>query len=249
MTWVETVGQRAMGSPAGLRARLRFGAAALGAALGAPRTLTREHLWQSGVRQLPLIAFLGVALGLLVVGQAVALLKQVSAQRYMGTVMVTVVMRELGPLLTAFVVAARAGTATVVELGAARLAGTMQRGMRELVAPRLRAFAVSSVCLTVYLIAVALACGYVTAFLQGVPLRPGAYCAQLADAMHWMDFLLVAVKSALFGGMVALVCCFHGIQRLARMEDFSHATTGAVLESLASCLALDAVFLAGYIVR
>jgi phospholipid/cholesterol/gamma-HCH transport system permease protein len=227
------------------------------AALTVPKSLrkvvradTVEQLWLCGIRQLPVVGFLGLALGLLVVGQAVALLRQVSAQHYMGTIMVTVVMRELGPLLATFLLAARAGTATVVELGALRVSGKVgARTLRELVAPRLRALPVATVCLTIYLIFIALAGGYLVAFLRGVPLRLAAYCAQLADAMHWLDFVLVGVKAALFGIVVAVVSCYHGLERLQRIEEFSQATTRAVVESFACCLALDAVFLAGYLVR
>ena len=140
MNWVENVGQRAIASPAGLRSRLRFANAALAAAV-ASRAPVAEQLWRCGVRQLPIIALLGAALGLLVVGQAVALLRQVSAQHYMGTVMVTVVMRELGPLLTAFVLAARAGTAMVVELGV-----SSERSLRAVVAPRLKALTLATLC-------------------------------------------------------------------------------------------------------
>ena len=262
-TWVENIGLRALHSPSGLRARWRFANAALAAAVSVPRPLrpeirarTTEQLWRCGVRQLPLVALLGLALGLLVVGQAVALLRQVSAQHYMGTVMVTVVMRELGPLLTAFLLAARAGTATVVELGALRVTGKVDRAekvgvraMRELVVPRLKALATATFCLTIYLIFIALASGYLVAFLQGVPLRPGAYARQLADAMHWLDFVLVGLKAALFGAVVAVVCCYHGLERLLKIEEFSQATTRAVVESFACCLVLDAVFLVGYLVR
>ena len=205
---------------------------------------------------MPLIGLLGVALGLLVVGQAVALLRQVSAQQYMGTVMVTVVIRELGPLLTAFLLAARVGTATVVELGALRMAGRVEHverlgaGMvRELVTPRVRALTVATVCLTVYLMAVALASGYLVAFLQGVPLQGGVYCRQLADAIHWMDFVLVTVKAALFGLVIGVVSCYHGLERLARMEDVSQATTRAVVESWGGCVLVDALFLVGYFAR
>jgi phospholipid/cholesterol/gamma-HCH transport system permease protein len=256
-TWVENLGQRAIESPAGFRHRWRFGRAALTAAISVPRSLraqlrsdTAEQLWRCGVRQLPAVALLGLALGLLIVGQVVALPRQINAQHYVGTVMVTVVMRELGPLLTAFLLAARAGTATVVELGALRVTGKIgTRTFRELIVPRMRALAVATFCLTIYLVFIALATGYLVAFLQGVPLRLAAYCAQLADAMHWMDFVLVGVKAALFGAVVAVVSCFHGMERLQRIEEFSQATTRAVVESFACCLALDAVFLAGYLVR
>jgi phospholipid/cholesterol/gamma-HCH transport system permease protein len=262
-SWVESVGHRALRSPSALRARLRFTQATLTAAMSVPRSLraeararTTEQLWRYGVRQLPMVAVLGLALGLLVVGQAVALLQEVNAQHYMGTVMVTVVMRELGPLLTVFLLAARAGTATVVELGALRLRGQADRvgevgtrALRELVVPRLKALVAATVCLTIYLIFIALATGYVVAFLQGVPLRLAAYCGQLADALHWMDLALVGLKAALFGAVLGVVSCYHGLERLLKIEEFSQATTRAVVESLACCVALDAVFLVGYLVR
>jgi phospholipid/cholesterol/gamma-HCH transport system permease protein len=66
------------------------------------------QIWNAGVRLLPMISFIGGALGLVIVGQTVALLSRVGAQRYIGTVMVTVIVRELGPLVTALIVLGRA---------------------------------------------------------------------------------------------------------------------------------------------
>jgi phospholipid/cholesterol/gamma-HCH transport system permease protein len=262
-SWIEDVGHRALRSPSALRTRLRFVHATLTAAVSVPRSLRAEvrretsgQLWRCGVRQLPMVAVIGLALGLLVVGQAVALLQQVNAQHYMGTVMVVVVMRELGPLLTVFLLAARAGTATVVELGAAPLSGQANHvaeiGIQALcqwVVPRFRALVVATFCLTIYFIFIALATGYVVAFLQGVPLPLAAYCGELADALHWMDFVLVGLKAGLFGAVLALVSCYHGLEESLKNEAFSQATTRALIESLAWCVALDAVFLAGYLVR
>jgi phospholipid/cholesterol/gamma-HCH transport system permease protein len=143
-----------------------------------------------------------------------------------------------------------------VELGALRVTGKVDRvdkigvrTMRELVVPRFLALGAATLCLTVYLIFIALATGYVVAFLQGVPLRPNAYCGQLADAMHWLDFALVGLKAVLFGAVVGVVSCYHGLERLLRIEEFSRATTRAVVESLTFCLALDAIFLVGYLVQ
>lgn len=205
---------------------------------------------------MPLVSFVGLALGVLVIGQAVSLLQQVSAQNYMGTVMVMVVLRELGPLLTAFLVAARPGTALVVELGAMQFAGKVAqvdrldtRALRDLVAPRVKGLAVAGFCLTVYLMAVALVCGYVMAFLQGVPLRLPEYAGQLAEALHWLDFVLIALKAGLFGMVIAVVSCYHGLEQMLRIEELPAATTRAVVEGLGACVLLDAVFLLGYLIR
>ena len=262
-SWIDHLGQRALRSPSGFWSRVRFGCAAVAATVHVPqperaglRAATAGQIWRCGVRQLPLVSLVGLALGVLVIGQAVSLLQQVSAQRYMGTVMVMVVLRELGPLLTAFLVAARPGTAVVVELGAWQFGGQDApvdrlgiHALRQLVVPRVKGLALAGFCLTIYLIAVALVCGYVMAFLQGVPLRLPEYAGQLADALHWLDFLLIALKAALFGVVIAVVSCYHGLERMLRIEELPAATTRAVVEGLGVCVLLDALFLLGYLIR
>src|SRR5207249_9259941 len=96
---------------------------------------------------------------------------------YLGTIMVIVVVRELGPLLTALLVLARVGTANVVELGTARATGEVEAlealgidPVHYLVVPRVVGMAVGLFALTVYLILGALVSGYLWAFIQDVPL-------------------------------------------------------------------------------
>src|SRR5262245_13318196 len=77
--------------------------------------LISSQIHRAGLRLLPMVGFLGCALGIVIIGQTVSLLTRVGAQNYLGTVMVIVVVRELGPIITALLVLARVGTATVVE--------------------------------------------------------------------------------------------------------------------------------------
>src|SRR5205807_6285928 len=72
---------------------------------------------RAGLRLLPMFLFLAAALGLLILGQTVSWLTRVGAINYLGSIMVIVVVRELGPLLTMLLVLARIGTANVIELG------------------------------------------------------------------------------------------------------------------------------------
>ncbi len=216
--------------------------------------LVTAHLWRAGVRQLPMTGFLGLALGLVIIGQTVALLTKVGAHEYIGTVMVTVVVRELGPLLTALVVLARSGTANAVELGTARALGEVEAleslgidPVHYLVVPRVVALAVSVFCLTTYLILVAVVSGYLFAFLQDVPLTPAAYFAQLNDVLRWQDFVLLGLKTALFGAVIAVVNCYHGLARPLQIEDVAEVTSRAVVESIVGCVLVDAVFLVGYL--
>src|SRR5215208_3231015 len=81
---------------------------------------------RAGLRLFPMFLFLSGALGLLVIGQSVSWLTRVGAINYLGTIMVLVVVRELGPLMTAFLVLARIGTSNVIELGTARAMGEVE---------------------------------------------------------------------------------------------------------------------------
>lgn len=218
------------------------------------RPLIRREITRSGVRLLPMFLFLSAALGLLIIGQVVSWLSRVGAVNYLGVVMVVVVVRELGPLITAFLVIARIGTANVVELGTARATGEVEAlealgidPVHYLVVPRVVGMALGTFALTVYLILGSLVSGYVWAFLQDVPLRPEQYLEQLASSLSWMDFALLALKTAGFGGIIAVVTCYHGLAQPLRLEEISHATVRAAAQAVIACVLLDALFIIIYL--
>jgi phospholipid/cholesterol/gamma-HCH transport system permease protein len=213
-----------------------------------------EQILISGLRLLPMFLFISAALGLVVIGQAVSWLTRVGAFSYLGTIMVLVVVRELGPLLTAILVVARIGTANVVELGTARATGEVEAlealgidPVHYLVVPRVVGMAVGVFALTVYLILGALASGYLWAFLQNVPLRPGEYFRQLTNALSGLDFALLALKTLAFGSVIALVTSYHGLAQPLRLEEVSSATVRAGAQSVIACVLLDALFIVIYL--
>jgi phospholipid/cholesterol/gamma-HCH transport system permease protein len=194
-------------------------------------------------------------LGLLVIGQTVFLLTSVGANELLGTIMVTVIVRELGPLLAAFLVLCRTGTANVVELGTARALGEVEAlealgidPIHYLVVPRVLGMALGIFSLTVYLILGALVSGYLWAFLQEIPLLPGEYFRQLAEALRGIDFVLLALKSSLFGAAIAMVTCYHGLAQPLTLGEISRSTVRAVGQGIIICVVLDAFFLIVYLV-
>lgn len=216
--------------------------------------LIRAQIDRAGVRLLPGIVLLGLALGLVIVGQTVSLLQKVGAEQYAGTVMVTVLIRELGPLATALVVLARVGTAIVIELGMSRAQGEVEAlealgidPVHYLVMPRVIGLATAIFSLTVYLILVAVGSGYLFVFLQDVPLLPGDYFGQIARALAWEDFALLGLKTATFGAIIATVTCYQGLAQRLRLEEVSDATTRAVAQSVAGCVLADALFIVVYL--
>lgn len=230
-------------------------ASKLGVATRVIHPLIRAHLARSGVRLLPMTLFVSFALGLVVIGQTVSLLTRVGTFEYLGLTMVTVVVRELGPLLTAMLVLTRTGTANVIELATARALGEVEAletmgidPVHYFVVPRVIGMALGIFSLTVYLILGALLSGYLWAFLQDVPLLPGDYFKQLAGALRVLDFVALAIKTSLFGAIIAVVTCYHGLAQPLRLEEISAATIRAVSQSAILCLLVDALFIVVYLI-
>lgn len=239
-----------------------FALITLGVILSKSRTARRvihplifQEIARAGLRLMPMFLFLSMALGLVVIGQTVSWLTRVGAINYLGSVMVIVVLRELGPLVTALLLLARVGTANVIELGTARATGEVEAlealgidPVHYLVVPRVVGMALGMFSLTVYLILGALLSGYGWAFIQDVPLRPADYFRQLAGALSGLDFILLALKTLAFGFIIAIVTCYHGLAQPLRLEEVSNATVAAVAQSVIACVLLDAAFIVIYLV-
>jgi phospholipid/cholesterol/gamma-HCH transport system permease protein len=214
-----------------------------------------REMKRSGLNLIPLFLFMSAALGLAIIGQAVTLLSQYGATSFLGTIMVGAVVRELGPLFTAMLVLSRSGTANVIELGTARSQGEIEAlealgidPIHYLVMPRVIGMALGVFALTVYFIMGALLSGYLWAFLQNIPLRPGDYFRQLSAALTSLDFVILAVKSTAFGVSIAVITCYHGLARPLQLEEVSSATIGAVAQSIIACVVIDAIFIFVYLV-
>jgi phospholipid/cholesterol/gamma-HCH transport system permease protein len=217
--------------------------------------LIRAQIAKAGLGIFAMISFIAFALGLVVIGQTVFLMSRFGAQNYIGTVMDTVVVRELGPMLAALLVLARSGAANVVELGTARSQNEIEAlealvidPIHYLVVPRVIGLALSVFALTVYLIIFALMSGYLFAFLQDVPLTPGEYVQQLASGLIWQDFVLLALKTLWFGILIAVVTSYEGLARPLHLEDVSRATNRAVAKCVIAIVLLDALFIIIYLV-
>jgi len=214
----------------------------------------RREIGRSGVRLLPMFLFIAAVLGLVVIGQTVSWLTRVGAIEYLGSIMVLVVVRELGPMIAALLLLARVGAANVIELGTARAMGEVEAlealcidPVHYVVVPRVIGMAVGVFALTVYMIAGALISGYLWAFIQDVPLTPGDYFRQLAGALSVVDFVLLALKTLAFGFVIAVITCYHGLAQPLRLEEVSGATVRAVAQSVIACVGLDALVIIIYL--
>lgn len=214
----------------------------------------RQEITRSGVSLLPMFMLMALALGFLVIGQTVSALAKFGATQYLGTTMVYVIVRELGPLLAAMLVLARVGTAQVIELGTARALGEVESleamgidPVHYLIVPRVIGMSLGVFSLTVYLIVGALLSGYLWAFLEKVPLTPGDYFSQLAAALGWLDFVLLALKTIAFGFFIAIVTCYHGLAQPLKLDEVARVAVRAVTHGVLLCTLIDAIFIVLYL--
>lgn len=213
----------------------------------------RQEVARSGLGLLPMFFFVALALGFLVVGQTVSALAKFGVTIYLGSTMVIVIVRELGPFIAAMLVLARVGAAHVIELGTARALGEVEAlealgidPVHYLIVPRVIGMALGVFSLTVYLVIGALASGYLFAFLQNVPLTPGDYFRQIVGSLTCMDFVLLALKTVAFGFFIALVTCYHGLAQPLRLDEVSRVAVRAVTQGVLVCALIDALFIVFY---
>jgi len=216
--------------------------------------LVRQQIAHAGIGLLPWVLFLGLSLGLVVIGQTVSLLTKVGSTEFIGTVMDAVIFRELGPLTAALLVLARMGTTTVVELGTKRARGEIEAlealgidPVHYLVVPRVIGLALSIFALTIYLVITVMLSGLLFAVVTDVPITPAEYFGQIANGLTYRDFVFLGIKTVMFGAIIAVVTCFHGLAQPIELEQVPRAASRALTQSTAACLVFNAFFIVLYI--
>lgn len=214
----------------------------------------RETLWMlvrqvlfTGVDALPVTTVTALLLGIIIVTQAGTQLPRLGAGSLVGSIIVVAVIRELGPLITAFIVVGRSGTAIATELGnmsvnrevvALRLMGIPIS--RFVIMPRIVGMVLSMLCLTLYFDVVAVLGGYLVARAQ-LTIPFFAFVESVIRALSSTDVVLTAIKGLCFGSAVAAVCCHHGLSVRSSFTEVPQQTTRAMINSFVLCLLLDVV--------
>lgn len=181
------------------------------------RVLTFQILF-TGVEALPVIAILSLGLGAVIIIQGVSLLPQFGQGQLIYTILITVITRELGPILTAFIIAARSGTAISTELGNMVVSHEIEAYIATgidpisyLVVPRVLGVTFSLIFLNLYFNIFGLLGSYfVTAFIR--PIGFQEYFGNLLNALSVVDVGSSILKSAVFGVIISTVATYYGFR-------------------------------------
>ena len=188
-----------------------------------------------GVGSLPIVMLIGFFSGLVITMQMSRALAQYGATDQVGPIVAITLVRELGPVLTAVLVAGRNASGIASELGsmkvteqidAMRALGTDP--IQKLVTPRMIATAVMLPVLTVIADFVGLIGGFLIAKLS-LGLTTTQYWTSAYRAIEYNDIVQGLLKPFVFAFVVSLVGCFYGLRTSGGTQGVGHATTQAVV--------------------
>jgi phospholipid/cholesterol/gamma-HCH transport system permease protein len=201
----------------------------------------------AGVNALPIICLLGFLLGLIMAFQSAIPMRQFGADIYVANLIGLSMLRELGPLLTAIILAGRSGSAFAAELGTMKVSEEIDAlttmGLEPvgfLVVPRVIAAVAMTPLLSVFAGLLGLIGGAVVMLSLGFPLV--TYIIQIKSAVTVGDLLGGLGKTFVFGIVVAAIGCLRGLQTKSGAGAVGESTTRAVVSGLVLITIVDGVF-------
>src|ERR1051325_11456047 len=202
-----------------------------------------------GVEPLGFVCVVAGFVGMSVVVQLAFWTGKAGQSQLLGPLLVAVVARELGPLLTNIVVIVRSSSAMATELGVLKINGDVRAleaqgkdPFLHLVMPRVLGVAVSTLCLTIVFILVALATGYLFGAWLGTGSRDvWFFINTVLNALHSQDIISILVKSLLPALFTSACCCIGGLGVGESVRYIPRATQRALTRSIAGLFVISAV--------
>jgi phospholipid/cholesterol/gamma-HCH transport system permease protein len=251
---LEQIGGTTLAGVAGARGIFDFVGRTLRSALGGvvrPGTINwpdaTRTLERAGADGLPIVLMLGFLIGLIIAFQSAIQLEQFGATVYVAPAVALSITRELGPLMTAIIVAGRSGAAFAAELGTMRVSEEVDAlatmgidPYRYLVVPRVVALVIAMPLLTMLADIVGILGGLVVGLTLDQTIV--GYMNGTRAALGPWDVLQGLEKSVVFGLAVSLIACQRGLSTSGGAEGVGRSTTSAVVTSLFFLVLIDAAF-------
>lgn len=202
---------------------------------------------KAGVNALPIVLLVSFLIGLIMAFQSAIPMRRFGAEIYVANLIGLSMLRELGPLMTALVLAGRSGSAFAAELGTMKVNEEIDAlvtlgvdPVRFLVVSRVLAAILVMPLLSVFADLVAIMGGSVVLLSLGYSLT--TYFNQLLGAVSWIDFTSGLFKSLFFGAIVAGVGCLSGLQTRIGPSAVGDSATRAVVAANVLIIVTDGIF-------
>lgn len=191
-----------------------------------------NQIYMIGARSVLIVMLVGLFTGMVLGLQLHYVLIQFGAIGYLGSAISLSLVRELGPVLTAIMITARAGSAMAAEIGIQRISEQIDAlqtmhisPLGYLISPRLAAGIISFPILTAFFDLIAIFGGYVSGVLL-VGNNPGVYFDRVVRSLQFVDIYSGFIKSLVFAVLVVTICCFQGYFTHMRRDGFGAKSVG-----------------------
>lgn len=206
------------------------------------------NVYKAGAQALAVTALVGFLIGITISYLSALQLKSFGADLFIVNILGISVIRELGPVLVAVLVAGRSGSAMTAQIGVMRVTeeidalSTMgiSRSLR-IVLPKILGLTVVMPLLVLWISGVALFGGMLAALLQ-LDLSLSYFIENLPRAVPVANLLIGLGKGLCFGLVIALVACYFGLRVKPNTESLSANTTSAVVTAITTVILVDAIF-------
>lgn len=206
------------------------------------------YMQTTGVDALPIVGLISFLLGLIMAFMSSVQLQQFGANIYVASLVSLAMTRELGPIMTAIIVAGRSGSAYAAEIGTMKISEEVDAlytmgfdPTRFLVAPKVIASVIVVPILTLFSDIFAILGGLLVG-VSMLDLTANAYLAQTVKTLTTFDVFWGFLKSAVFALLIAWVGCLRGFRVKGGALSVGHATTSAVVTSIFLIIVTDSLF-------
>jgi phospholipid/cholesterol/gamma-HCH transport system permease protein len=200
--------------------------------------VTAQQVYFTGLEALPFLALLALLVGFTVIAQSLPQLQGVGADALIGKILVISIVRELGPLITAMVAITRSGTAMATQMATNRITGEVEvlesMGVdifHFLVVPRVLGSIISLFCMVIYFDVIALVGGFLVASTR-LTMPFSLYLDFVFESLNSLDLLISLCKSILFGLVIALFSCYHGLRAQRAAYEVPMVSRLGVIQSM-----------------
>ena len=255
---VEEIGFAAFGLWRDIRTQIEFigeSFAALVYAARHPDTVRWKDVWRIcervGADALPIVALISFLLGMILAFQSAVPMKRFGAEIFVADLIGLSMLRELGPLMTAILLAGRSGAAFAAEIGTMRVNQEVDAlitmglsPVRFLVTPRIIAALLMTPLLTLFANLVGMLGGALT--MQSFSIPVVTFLKEIDSAVTLTDFLAGFVKSFVFAILIAGVGCLRGLQTKVGASAVGDSATRAVVTGIILLVVVDGLFAIAY---
>ncbi len=209
-----------------------------------------EQMARIGVDSLPIVSLISLFTGMVLALQSAYQMQRFSAEMYIASLVAVSTTRELGPVLTALIVAGRVGASITAELGTMKVTEQIDaletlatNPVKYLVVPRFLALMIMLPLLTVYADMIGILGGYVVGVYK-LGISHGLYMKNTWDPLKYKDVFTGLIKSYFFAIIICIVACYQGMKAEGGAEGVGRATTSSVVMSFILIISSDCFFTA-----